>query len=105
MASQCGRTALGGQTPKSCSSLFDLKEVVQRQQLPPPPWWQQQQVAAPAVLLKQRSYLAEDRHREDDGILKEFCGECPCLGRDPVHTLLLEGLRVELGRTPLGREP
>lgn len=41
IASQCGLTALGGRTPKSCSSLFDLKEVVQRQQLPPP-WWQQQ---------------------------------------------------------------
>jgi hypothetical protein len=95
MASQCGLTALGGQTPKSCSSLFDLKEVVQRQQLPPP-WWQQQQVAARAVLLKQRSYLSGDGHQDDDGILKEFRGECPWLGRrDPIHTLLLEGLWVE----------
>lgn len=33
-SSQCGMTAPGGH-PKSCSSLFDLKEVVQRQQQQP----------------------------------------------------------------------
>lgn len=89
MASQCGLTALGGQTPKSCSSLFDLKEVVQRQQLPlPPPWWQQQQVAAPAVLLKQKSYLAEEGAEKMMEFLKNFVvsvpdweGSIPCCWR------------------------
>lgn len=86
MASQCGLTALGGQTPKSCSSLFDLKEVVQRQQLPPP-WWQRQQVAAPAVLPKQRSYLAGEGAEKMMEFLKNFVVSVPGWEGILLHTL------------------
>lgn len=70
-----------GRTPKSCSSLFDLKEVVQRQQ-------QQQQLGGSS-----HTYCGAQAGRqgpptrraqalvEDDGFLKEPVGECPGLWR------------------------
>lgn len=64
-----------GRTPKSCSSLFDLKEVVQRQQQSS--GW----VVAPTATVVLRQAEPPDLQGralvEDDGFLKEHFGECP----------------------------
>lgn len=67
-----------GRTPKSCSSLFDLKEVVQRQQQPSSCGGSSNSYSGPQG---GRALLPPDLQGralvEDDGFFKEPFGECP----------------------------
>lgn len=69
-----------GRTPKSCSSLFDLKEVVQRQQ--PSCWGCGSNSYSGAQADRQGPSNLQGKARvEDDGFLEESFGECPRLWR------------------------
>lgn len=83
-------TNSSGRTPKSCSSLFDLKEVVQRQQPRPPlPPLPLLVAATEAAVLKRTGPLTpRGRHWwKMMDFLKNILVSVPRLGGVPVHAL------------------